>query len=67
MRNPHKRLEALEAKVSPPAPIRIHLIGWSDGLTKAEAIAAYERESGPVEDRHDIIFLCGRKPAEADC
>ena len=52
----HKRVEKLEAKVTPVGCTIVHLVGVMSGQSHDEACAAYGR---PISDEDEIIFLVG--------
>jgi hypothetical protein len=55
----HRRVEKLEAKVSPVGCKIVHLVGVLSGQSHDDACAAYGR---PINDEDDVIFLVGVEP-----
>lgn len=49
----HKRVEGLEKRLSPAAPVKVHLIGVEVGESKEGARARY----GPICESDHIFFL----------
>lgn len=59
----HKRVEKLEAKVSPMGCKIVHLVGVMQGQSHDEACAAY---GSPIADDEDVIFLVGVEPTRRE-
>jgi hypothetical protein len=59
MRSLKTRVGALENETAPFTPIHFHVIGQPDGISRKQAIAAYEAENGQVGEQDGIIFLVG--------
>lgn len=59
MRSLRTRVGALETEDAPFTPIHFHVIGQPHGVSREEAVAAYEAEKGQVGEQDGIIFLVG--------
>ena len=63
MRQLHRRVENLEAKVAPAGFQTVHLVGVMPGETEEEACARY---GSPISASDGVIFLVGPEPAQQE-